>query len=139
MKSRSISCSIGVRENGVCLMHRTVVLALALLALAVIPAHAQLSGGQHNAATILNSMPPDVLAKVQTLAQMLQQGLKEGTLTNADIQQGMLSGGLAEKLRKLSPEADQLLREISSATQEGAGPGQESILPLLQGLDNQPN
>lgn len=120
-------------------MHSTVVLALSLLALAVVPAHAQLSGGQHNAATILNSMPPDVLAKVQALAQMLQQGLKEGTLTNADIQQGMLSGGLAEKLRQLSPEADQLLRDISSATQEGAGPGQESILPLLQGLNNQPN
>ena len=91
------------------------------------------------AATILNSMPPDVLAKVQALAQILQEGVKEGRLTDAEIQRDMLSGRLAEKIKQLSPEANQLLQDISSATQEGTGPGQDKILPLLQGLGSRPN
>lgn len=120
-------------------MYRPVALTLALLTLAVVPAQAQLSGQQHDAATILNSIPPDVLAKVQALAQMLQQGVQEGKLTDTEIRQGMLSGRLAETLKKLNPAADQLLQDISSAMKEGPGPGQESILPLMQGLSNQPN
>jgi len=37
-------------------------------------------------------MPPDVLAKVRSLAQILQQGLKEGKISDTDIQQGLMSG-----------------------------------------------
>jgi hypothetical protein len=106
---------------------------------AATPAYSQVGSGQHDAASILNSMPPDVLAKVQALAQILQQSIKEGKLTEAEIQQGMLSGRLTDKVKQLSPDADQLLQEISAATKDGAGPGQESVLPLLQGLGNQPN
>lgn len=120
-------------------MYRTIALALSLLAPAIVPAQAQLSGEQQDAATILNSMPPDVSAKIQTLAQILQQGLKEGKLTDADIRHGMLSGRLTEQLKKLSPEAAQLLEDISSATKNGTGPGHESILPLLQGLNSRQN
>ena len=70
-----------------------------------IPAYAQLGSGQQDAASILNGMPPDVLAKVRSLAQILQQGLKEGKISDADIQQGVTSGQLGEKLKQLSPEA----------------------------------
>jgi hypothetical protein len=120
-------------------MYRTIVLTLSLLTLGILPAHAQLGVEQQNAATILNSMPPDVLAKVQTLAQILQQGIQEGTLTEADVRQGMLSGRLMNKLKQISPDADQLIQEISTAIKEGKGPGQDSILPLLQGLGGQLN
>jgi hypothetical protein len=120
-------------------MYRTAALTLSLLILAVVPTHAQLGGESRDATAILNSMPPDVLIKVQALAQILQQGVRDGTLTDADIRQGMLSGRLAEKLKQLSPQADQLLQDISSAMKDGTGPGQESILPLLQGLGSQGN
>lgn len=104
-----------------------------------IPAYAQLRGGQQDAASILNGMPPDVLAKVRSLAQILQQGLKEGKISEADIQQGVTSGQLGEKLKQLSPEASQLLDEISDASQQRKGPGEESLMPLMGGLAVSPN
>ncbi len=104
-----------------------------------IPAYAQLGSGQQDAASILNGMPPDVLAKVRSLAQILQQGLKEGKISEADIQQGLTSGQLGEKLKQLSPEASQLLDEISDASQQRKGPGEESLMPLMGGLGVSPN
>jgi hypothetical protein len=104
-----------------------------------IPAYAQLGGGQQDATKILNGMSPDVLAKVQALAQMLQQGIKDGKLTDAEVKQGLMSGRLAEKLKELNPGADQLLDDISAATKEGTGPGEESLMPLLGGLGISPN
>ncbi|MGQ0695011.1 MAG: hypothetical protein ACT4OL_05470 [Nitrospiraceae bacterium] len=98
------------------------------------PSYAQLGGGPQDAARILNSMPPDLLTKVQALAQILQQGIKDGKLTDAEIQQGMLSGRLGERLKQLSPEAGQLLEDISDASKQGKGPGEESLIPLLGGL-----
>jgi hypothetical protein len=99
---------------------------------------AQVGGGQQDAAKILNGMPPDVLAKVQSLAQILQQNIKEGKLTDNEIKQEMMSGHLGEKLRQLNPEAGQLLQEISEASKQGKGPGEESLLPLLGGLGISP-
>ena len=96
--------------------------------------YAQLGGGPQDAARILNAMSPDLLTKVQALAQILQQGVKDGKLTDAEIQQGMLSGRLGEKLKQLSPEAGQLLEEISDASKQGRGPGEDSLIPLLGGL-----
>ena len=104
-----------------------------------IPAYAQLGNGQQDAASILSGMPPDVLAKVRSLAQILQQGLKEGKISDADIQQGLTSGQLGEKLKQLSPEASQLLDEISDASQQRKGPGEESLMPLMGGLGVAPN
>ncbi|MBH0185680.1 MAG: hypothetical protein HP477_09780 [Nitrospira sp.] len=104
-----------------------------------VPAYAQLGAGQQDATKILNGMPPDVLAKVQALAQMLQQGIKDGKLTDAEVKQGLMSGRLAEKLKQLNPEADQLLNDISTATKDGTGPGEESLMPLLGGLGISPN
>ena len=99
-----------------------------------ISAHAQHGSGQQDAASILNGMRPDVLAKVRSLAQILQQGLKEGKISDAEIQQGLTSGQLGEKLKQLSPEATQLLEEISDASRQGKGPGEESLMPLMGGL-----
>lgn len=99
-----------------------------------VPSYAQLGGGQQDAAKILNGMPPDLLAKVQALALILQQGIKDGKLTDAEVQQGMMSGRLGERLKLLSPEAGQLLEEISAASKHGRGPGEESLMPLLGGL-----
>ncbi len=103
------------------------------------PAYAQLGSGQPDAASILNNLHPDVLAKVRSLAQILQQGLKEGKISEADIQQGVTSGQLGEKLKQLSPEASQLFDEISEASQQGKGLGEKSLLPLMGGLGVSPN
>lgn len=96
--------------------------------------HAQLGGSQQDAASVLNNLPPNVLAKVRSLAQILQQGLKEGTISNADIHQGLASGQLGEKLKHLSPEANQLLEEISDGLRQEKGPGEENLMPLMGGL-----
>jgi hypothetical protein len=104
-----------------------------------IPIHAQLGGGQQDAVRILNGMSPDVQAKVRSLAQILQQGIKEGKISDAEIQQGLTSGHLGEKLKQLSPEAGQLLEEISDASRQGKGPGEESLMPLMGGLGITPN
>ncbi|MBX3331609.1 MAG: hypothetical protein KF722_14470 [Nitrospira sp.] len=103
-----------------------------------IPVHAQHGSSQQDAVSILNGMPPDVLAKVRSLAQLLQQGLKDGTISNAEIQQGLTSGQLGEKLKQLNPEAAQLLEEISDASRQGKGPGEESLMPLMGGLGISP-
>lgn len=104
----------------------------------VIPSYAQLGGGQQGAQRILNSMPPDILAKVESLAQILQQSIKDGKITDDEVKRGMMSGNLGERLKQLSPEAGQLLSDISQASKEGKGPGEESLMPLLGGLGISP-
>lgn len=106
-----------------------------LMLLANTPAYAQLGGGQQDAAGMINGMPPDILAKVRSLAQILQQGLKEGKISDAEIEQGLTSGQLVERLKQLSPEADQLLEEIIDASRRGKGYGEEGLMPLMEGLD----
>lgn len=118
---------------------KLIVMIVGLSTCLTIPSFAQLGGGQQDAAKILNGMPPDLLAKVQSLAQMLQQGIKDGKLTDDEVKQGMMSGHLGEKLKQLSPEAGQLLEEISDASKQGKGPGEESLMPLLGGLGISPN
>jgi hypothetical protein len=110
------------------------IIALVLSTWLGVPAYAQLGGGQQDAAKILNGMPPDVLAKVRALALLLQEGIKAGKLTDAEVQQGLTSGRLADKLKQLDPEAGPLLEEISAATKDGSGYGEENLLPLLGGL-----
>lgn len=116
------------------LMRKLSFLILGLVMSMAEPSYAQLGGGPQDAAKILNSMPPDLLAKVQALAQILQQGIKDGKLTDAEVQQGMMSGRLGERLKQLSPEAGQLLEEITDASKHGRGPGEDSLMPLLGGL-----
>jgi hypothetical protein len=113
--------------------HMIAIWGLSLLC--AVPAYAQ---GQQDATKILQGMPPETLAKVQSLAQMLQQNIKEGKLTDDEVKRGMMSGQLGEKLKQMNPEAGQLLHDISEASKEGKGPGEESLMPLIGGLGISP-
>jgi len=113
------------------------VLATALLSLSLWlahPAYAQVGGNQQDGARILNEMSPETRSKVESLALILQQNLNEGKLSERDIREGLLSGRLRERLKQLNPEAGELLNEISEASKEGKGPGEDSLIPLLGGI-----
>jgi hypothetical protein len=107
--------------------------------LLAVPSHAQLGWGQQEEEIILNGMPPDMLPKVQPLTQIIQQSIKEGKPTDDEVKRGLMSGQLGEHVRQLSPEAGQLLCDISEASKEGKGPGTESLMPLLGRLDISPD
>lgn len=115
----------------------SIVLVIGFIGLLALPSAAQMGTGE--AATILSTMPPDLFARVQTLANLLQQGIKEGKLTEAEVQQGMLSGHLSEKIKSYNPQAGQLLDEIIDAMKNGKGPGADSLMPLMGGLGIAPN
>ena len=87
-----------------------------------------------NAAGILNSLPPDLHEKLQQLSELLDQSIKEGKITEAQIQQELTSGHLEQTIRSLSPEANQLLNEINADMKNGKGPGKNALMPLLGGL-----
>jgi hypothetical protein len=97
------------------------------------PTVAQVTG-QQGAMSILNRLPPDVYAKLQALAQMLDQSIKEGKIPEADVHRELLSGQLGNMLATVNPEAGRLLDELSEAMRAGNGPGPESLMPLLGGL-----
>lgn len=118
----------------------TMLIAICWISLSLaLPSYAQLGGGQQGAERILNGMPPDMLAKVQSLAQILQQGIKDGKITDDEVKRNLMSGQLGERLKQLSPEAGQLLSDISQASKEGKGPGEESLMPLLGRLGISPD
>ena len=127
------------REAAMGLTGKLMIAVLGISIWLAIPSYAQLGGGRQDAVSILNSMPPDVLAKMRSLAQVLQQGIKDGKISDAEIQQSLTSGQLGEKLKQLSPEAAQLFEEISDASRQGKGPGEESLMPLMGGLGISPN
>ncbi len=113
---------------------RWFVIAISLIVVA--PAWAQ-STGDHssdNAAGILNSLPPDLHKKLQQLSQLIDQNIKAGKLTEAKVQQELLSGRLEQTIRSLGPEANQLLDEIKADMKNGKGPGEDALAPLLGGL-----
>jgi hypothetical protein len=64
---------------------------------------------------LMSELPPDVMVKIQQLGKILQQDLKEGRLTQAQIQDELLSSNLDQKLRALNPEAGPLLDDIAQA------------------------
>lgn len=117
-------------------MHRrwaVTVIVLGLTMASYTASYAQ-AGGRQDAINIINTLPPDLHAKIQTLALMLDQDIKSGKLTEIEVQQGMMSGHLGEKLRTVHPEAGHLLDEISDSMKSGKGPGEESLMPLFGGL-----
>ena len=114
-----------------------VILMLACTLSAFSPLQAQ-TGGLQDAMNIINNLPAGLHAKVQALAQLLDQSIKEKKLTEAEVQQGMMSGHLGEKLKAVNPEAGHLLDEIGRAMASGEGPDEESLMPLLQGLGISP-
>jgi len=85
-----------------------------------------------NTAGILDTLPSDVLAKVQQLGEMLQQDIKEGKITEAQIQRELMSGNLQQTIKSMNPEASQLLDEINASLKNS--PNAENLPDLLGGL-----
>ena len=85
-----------------------------------------------NTAGILDALPLDVLAKTQQLAQMLQQDIHEGKITDAQIQRELLSGNLQQTIKSMNPEAGHLLDEINASMKNS--PNAENLPELLGGL-----
>ena len=103
---------------------------------AVTPVWAQ-STGDHssdNAAAVLNSLPSDLQKKLQQLSELIDQNIKAGKLTEAQVQQQLMSGRLEQTIRSLGPEANQLFDEIKADIKNGKGPGEDALAPLLGGL-----
>jgi len=85
-----------------------------------------------NAAGILDALPSDVQAKVQQLGKMLQQDIKEGKITEAQIQRELMSGNLQQTIKSMNPDAGQLLDEINASMKNS--PNAENLSDLLGGL-----
>jgi hypothetical protein len=110
------------------------VIAISLIAVA--PAWAQSMEGHpsDDAAGILNSLPPNLHKKLQQLSQLIDQKIKAGKITEAQVQQELMSGRLELTIRSLGPEANQLFDEIKTDMKNGTGPGEDALVPLLGGL-----
>lgn len=117
--------------------HATWSLTWAFIALLAYPCSAQTGTG--DASSILSGMSPELLANVYALAQQLEKGIQEGTISEVDVQQGLFSGELAEKLKGLNPRAAQLLDDINGAMRNGQNPGESALIPLLGGLGHSPH
>jgi hypothetical protein len=85
-----------------------------------------------NTAGILDVLPSDVLAKMQQLGQMLHQDIKEGKITEAQIQRELMSGNLQQTIESINPEAGHLLDEINASMKNS--PNAENLPDNLGGL-----
>ena len=95
----------------------------------------QMSPGGQNQADILKllgELPPDTMKKVEALGKILQQDLKEGKLTEAQLHEELTSGTLEQKLRGLNPEAGPLLDDIADSMKNH--PNADSLPNLLNGM-----
>ena len=111
----------------------TLWIAIAVSLFVTTPALAQSaeSNPPANAADILNSLPPDLHKKLQQLSELIDQNIKAGKITDAQIQQQLTSGGLERTIRSLGPEANRLFDEINVDMKNGKGPGEDALMPLL--------
>jgi hypothetical protein len=91
-------------------------------------------GGQNQAdiLKLLNELPPETMKKVEALGRILQQDLKEGKLTDAQLHEDLMLGNLEQKLRGLNPEAGPLLDDIADSMKKH--PNADSLPNLLNGL-----
>jgi hypothetical protein len=91
-------------------------------------------GGQNQAdiLKLLGELPPDTMKKVEALGKILQQDLKEGKLTDAQLHEELMSGNLDQKIRGLNPEAGPLLDDIGQAMKNH--PNAENLPNLLNGM-----
>ena len=104
-------------------------LGLSSLALTQIPPRAQ---NQSDILKLLGELPPDTMTKVEALGKILQQDLKEGKLTEAQLHEELMSGTLEQKLRGLNPEAGPLLDDIADSMKNH--PNAEGLPNLLNGI-----
>ncbi len=114
----------------------TLCIATAVALSVATPALAQSAGDDPpvDATGILNSFPPELHKKLQRLSELLDQNIKAGKITDAQVQQQLMSGGLERTIRSLGPEANQLFDEINADMKNGKGPGKDALIPLLGGL-----
>ena len=115
----------------------TLWIAIVLSLFVATPALAQSAKGLTppvNAAGILNALPPELHKKLQQLSELIDQNIKAGKITDAQIQQQLTSGGLERTIRSLGPEANRLFDEINADMKNGKGPGEDALMPLLGGL-----
>jgi len=91
-------------------------------------------GGQNQAdiLKLLNELPPETMKKVEALGKILQQDLKEGKLTEAQLHEELMSGTLEQKLRGLNPESGPLLDDIADEMKDH--PNADSLPNLLNGM-----
>jgi hypothetical protein len=104
-------------------------LGLSSLALAQMPLSGQ---NQANILKLLGELSPDTMTKVEALGKILQQDLKEGKLTEAQLHEELMSGTLEQKLRGLNPEAGPLLDDIADEMKNH--PNADSLPNLLNGM-----
>ncbi|MFI5248156.1 MAG: hypothetical protein ACHQWV_06355 [Nitrospirales bacterium] len=81
---------------------------------------------------LLSELPPETMSKVEALGKILQQDLKEGKLTDAQMHDELMSGNLEQKLRGLNPEAGPLLDDIGQAMKNH--PNAENLPNILNGM-----
>ena len=105
------------------------------LCLAIDSAHAQMPLSGQNQADILKllgELPPETMKKIEALGKILQQDVKEGKLTDAQMHEELMSGNLDQKIRGLNPEAGPLLDDIGQAMKNH--PNAENLPNLLNGM-----
>jgi hypothetical protein len=107
----------------------TTCLGLSSLAFTQMPLDGQ---NQAEVLKLLNELPPETMKKVEALGKILQQDLKEGKLTDAQLHEELMSGNLEQKLRVLNPEAGPLLDDIADAMKNH--PNAHSLPNLLNGM-----
>ena len=98
-------------------------------------AQAQMPLGGQNQAEILqllNELPPETMKKIEALGKIMQQNLKEGKLTETQLQEGLKSGTLEQKLRGLNPETGPLLDDIADEMKDHLTA--DSLPDLLNGM-----
>jgi len=81
---------------------------------------------------LLGELPPETTKKVEVLGKVMQQNLREGKLTQAQIQEELKSGTLEQTLRTLNPEAGPLLDDIGEAMKNH--PDADRLPDLLNGM-----
>ena len=81
---------------------------------------------------LMSELPPETMTNVEQLAKILQQDLKEGKLTDAQIQEELRSGNLGLKLREINPEIGPLLDDLTQAMKNY--PDAEYLQHILDGL-----
>lgn len=99
------------------------------------PVLAQMPIDGQNQADILKLMgelPPETMKNVEALGKILQQGLKEGKLTQTRIQEELKSGTFEQTLRNLNPEAGPLLDDIGQQMKNH--PNADNLPDLLNGI-----
>lgn len=77
---------------------------------------------------LLGALPQEALPKIERLARLLQQQINEGVISEGQIGQELHQGNLAEFVRSLSPEARELLDDLSASLQANHS---EDLLSLM--------